>query len=139
MGRELGIKFEVVCASSCVPIEGFDVKRIKEFAHEACRDQIEEVSKRLVEADGIVHAAKWGYHVKSESFMNALGSFLDSALSAERPLLVLSQVPALGGNIQRAQRFSALGFPKGSEQEREFRVANGLIENLVERYHMHVI
>ncbi|MBB3185775.1 peptidoglycan/LPS O-acetylase OafA/YrhL [Halomonas fontilapidosi] len=134
VGEELSVRFEVVTASSCVPIEGFDIERISEFAHDPCRGQIEEAAKRLGQVDGVVLAGMWSYHTRSETFIDSLSGFLDKVQSMNKPLLVLSQVPMLEGNVQRIQRFNVLGFPRASGKNNEWQLANDRVESLVNDY-----
>ncbi|WP_181454293.1 acyltransferase family protein [Halomonas sp. SL1] len=134
VGREIGVRFEVVTASSCVPIEGFDVARISDFAHEPCREQIAEIKKRISHVDGVILAGMWVYHTPSEIFMSALRDFFEEMKSSDMPLLVLSQVPMLEGDVQRVRRFNGLGLSRDVGVVNELDSANGIIERLVSQY-----
>jgi hypothetical protein len=53
-GETLGIGFEVITASSCVPLAGFKVKKLPEWAQEACIKQTEAVAKKLKTAKQVI-------------------------------------------------------------------------------------
>lgn len=112
VGKELDIKFEVVTASSCVPIEGFDVERLPRFAQEPCRKQINEIRTRLHSVDGVILAGKWDFHISSIEFRNSISDFLSLIELSGKPVMVLAQIPNLKGNVERTIRFNSLGMNK---------------------------
>lgn len=128
VGQALGVKFDVVSGSNCVPIPGFDLERIRENARRACEEQIAEVVQRGLEVDGIVLAGKWSYHTTSQEFLDALSEFLAQMQTRDVPVLLLSQVPMMEGNVIRALRFSDLGLPKFSGLSPQPKVANDIIK-----------
>lgn len=134
VGKELNLRFDVVTGSSCVPIQGFDVVRIDEGAQAACREQIKEITKRLPQVQGIILAGKWAYHVPSQAFLHALNEFMNRVQADGKPLLVLSQIPELDGNVQRIQRFAALGLARSVELTNASGAANSHIQALIKKY-----
>lgn len=134
LGTSLGVRFEVVSASSCVPIKGFDVDRIDEYARQSCVSQIAEVARRLEHADAVVLAGKWSYHMSSDQFRKSLSAFMAQMQSTGKPLLVLSQTPMLQSNVQRLHRMSELGLVRASQPDTEWQVANDRVHALTETY-----
>lgn len=134
VGKELGIRFDVITASSCVPITHFDVERIKSFARKPCREQIIEANDRLYTHGGVIVAARWRFHTESTAFMVALTEFLEETLKIGKPVLVLSQTPEWKENVQRILRFAALGFPRSAHLQDDWHAANDQVKRLVEGY-----
>ncbi len=75
VGQSLHTKIRVVTASSCVPIDGFDVERPVEWAGAPCLEQIEMVKSYIPRAQGLIIAGMWQYHFKSVRFLQALDRF----------------------------------------------------------------
>ncbi len=132
VGAELGIRFLVVSAVSCIPFKGFDTERIRDFLREPCLKQITYVDEQLPMVDGVMLAGHWVSHSRSETFMNTLGHFLEKTRASGMPVLVLAQVPMLTKNVHRLQRFTVFGFSPNSERETEWFTANGRVKDLVE-------
>lgn len=134
IGREKGVEFKVLTASSCVTIPGFDVERLVKWAREPCINQIEVASKLLSEYDTYILAGLWSSHTNSPDFMEALNQFLISAKSLNAEVIVLSQVPRLKSNPVRLHRFSQLHIPKDVILETSWKKANQIIKSEVEKH-----
>ncbi|EOX3426212.1 acyltransferase family protein [Vibrio cholerae] len=108
IGKEIGFKARVITASSCVTIPGFDYNRIAEWAQQSCVAQIEQTKSYLENVELIFLTASWNWHLRSEEFNRALRDFLQN-ITLQAQVYILSQVPLLNRNPQRAQRFLSLG------------------------------
>lgn len=133
VGGRSGTRFDVVTASSCVPIEGFDINRISERGDGPCARQIDEIQRRIEKADAIIIAGKWRYHVDSEVFRTAFESFLKEAELLKKPVLVISQVPMLQSNVQRLDRFAKFGWTKLPKIESGWEIGNHRIKALTDQ------
>lgn len=135
VGQTLDAKIRVVTASSCLPIEGFDVERPVNWARAPCLEQIEKVKGYIPLAQGMIIAGMWQYHFRSERFLHALDRFLDEASRRNQRVIVLAQVPMLESNVLRRYRFEHLGLPHSHvEKHPEWRAANQRIQELVARH-----
>lgn len=108
IGKEIGFKARVITASSCVTIPGFDYNRIAEWAQQSCVAQIEQTKSYLENVELIFITASWNWHLRSEEFNRALRDFLQN-MASQAQVYILSQVPLLNRNPQRAKRFLSLG------------------------------
>lgn len=127
-GNELGMAYRVLTASSCVPIPGFDVERLPEWAQEACKAQIAAVEEALPHTDKLIIAAMWQYQMQSASFVTALKSFLDYIERSGKQVVVMGQVPMFSSNVQRAKRFHEIGLPVCLTLGDDWRIANRQVE-----------
>ena len=135
VGQSFHTKIRVVTASSCLPIEGFDVERPVEWARAPCFDQIEKAKSYIPLAQGLILAGMWQYHFKSERFLQALDRFIDEAAKRNQRVIVLAQLPMLESNVLRQFRFEHLGLPHSRvETHPEWRAANQRIRELVARH-----
>jgi hypothetical protein len=135
VGRETHTKIRVITASSCVPIEGFDVERPVEWARAPCLAQIEVARGYIASSDGLVIAGMWQYHFKSHRFLQALDDFISAAAHRNQRVIVLAQVPMLASNVLRKRRFEELGLPRSAVAlNAEWEPANSTIHRLVERH-----
>lgn len=130
VGKELGIRFKVLTASGCVPIEGFDVERIRTKQHKPCLQQIDEIKKRLHGVDAVWIAGKWSKHTTSEQFQFALREALKQISQLGKPVLLFAQVPMLDGNFQRLRRFLALGLQPNTSSSAKDKTGNRMIREL---------
>ncbi|AGA72297.1 MULTISPECIES: acyltransferase family protein [Pseudomonas] len=129
-GTEQGVAYRVLTASSCVPIPGFDVERLPDYAQQACRSQIIAVKQALVTMDKVIIAGMWQYQMPSPAFVKALQAFLDDATTAHKQVVILGQVPMFRSDVQRVRRFRELGLPATLAFNDEWRVANQQVEML---------
>lgn len=130
-GAELGIRFVVVSASSCVPIEGFDVERLPERARAACRSQIAAVTEMLPQFARVLMAGKWTFQSESPAFRTALAAFMEEQELAGRSVLVLAQLAELDRDPRRVDRLRHLGLTFSAHPTPETSAANKAISELV--------
>ncbi|MDM3888184.1 acyltransferase family protein [Pseudomonas sp. BCRC 81390] len=123
-GAEQGVAYRVLTASSCVPIPGFDVERLPEYAQQPCRSQITAVKQSLLTMDKVIIAGMWQYQMSSPAFVKALRAFLSDAATAHKQVVVLGQVPMFRSDVQRVRRFRELGLPASLSLNGEWRLAN---------------
>ncbi|MFJ4457258.1 acyltransferase family protein [Pseudomonas sp. NPDC089392] len=123
-GSEQGVAYRVLTASSCVPIPGFDVERLPDYAQQPCRSQIIAVKQALLTMDKVIIAGMWQYQMPSPAFVNALQAFLNDAAAAHKQVVVLGQVPMFRSDVQRVRRFRELGLPATLMFNSEWIVAN---------------
>jgi len=133
---EVGLKnkmaFRVITASSCVPLTGFDIERLPEWARQSCRSQIRVVENLIPSADVIVLAGMWQYQTQSEKFMLALSQFIERAVEQGKRVFVLAQIPMFDANLLRAHRFNELGLPMQVPKNKEWEAANLKVEAVVQ-------
>lgn len=129
-GTEQGVAYRVLTASSCVPIPGFDVERLPEYAQQPCRSQIIAVKQALVTMDKVIIAGMWQYQMPSPAFVKALQAFLDDAAAAPKQVVILGQVPMFRSDAQRVRRFRELGLPATLALNDEWKIANHQVELL---------
>lgn len=112
IGENNNISFEVITASSCVPIPDFDTERISSWAHDACNAQITEVQNRLYKQDTLIIAAYWAYQLPSAKFKLALNNFLQEVSPRYNQIIIMAQLPQFSGNVLRQYRFNSLNLPR---------------------------
>jgi hypothetical protein len=130
-GEALGIGFEVISASSCVPLADFNVKKLPEWAQEACIKQIEVVAKKLKTAKYVILAGMWSYQFQDLTFPGGLISFVETSLANGQQVGILAQIPKLTHNPRRLSRLRYLGVNLPTQLNEDWAKANsGLIELL---------
>jgi len=130
VGTEQGVAYRVLTASSCVPIPGFDVERLPEYAREPCRSQIAAVQQAVEAVDKVIIAGMWQYQMPNPAFVAAFQRFLDDAVADHKQVVVLGQVPMFRSDVQRVRRFRELGLPATLSFNEGWRVANRQVEML---------
>ncbi|WP_455884521.1 acyltransferase family protein [Pseudomonas spelaei] len=134
VGEEDKISSRVITGSSCVPIPGFDVERLPEFAQAACHAQISAVMPYVERARVIVVAAMWQWQTPSAAFMAAFSDFLEKTTQRNVKVIVLAQVPMFDVSLLRVRRFEALGLPAHINEDKDWRQANAKVAAIVSRY-----
>jgi len=134
MGKALGMRVRVITASSCVPLDGFDADRLSEWARPPCESQIVAAKPYLQSADAVLLAGMWQYQAPSQQFMLALEKFMTATAKRDLPLIVLAQIPMLTSNVQRMQRFNALGGSKAAHLEGTWQKANQTVKTMVDHF-----
>lgn len=129
LGKAQHFKARVLTASSCVPIPGFNISKLPEWAQTQCLDQIRRVQAELNRDRVLVLAGMWSYHLQDPGFAANLQAFLQ-AHHADR-IYVLSQVPLWLKNPMRMQRFASLGLTGRVSVDPAYRRANDEIARLV--------
>lgn len=130
LGQKLKFKARVITASGCVTIPEFDYLRIAEYARENCLDQIEMATRYLnAKPEIIVLAGRWGYHAGSDQFKYALKKFLQTQGGSK--IYVLSQVPELMLNVDRARRYRNFGLSSENRINPIYKFGNREVEKIV--------
>jgi peptidoglycan/LPS O-acetylase OafA/YrhL len=132
LGHEEGFRATVMTASSCVPIPGFNVAKLPEWARQSCLDQIQRVEALASTAEVLFIAGMWSYQVEDPSFAPALTRFLQAMGDGHR-VYVLSQVPELSKNPMRMHRFAGLGLPHHVSFNEAYLQANQAIARAAEQ------
>jgi peptidoglycan/LPS O-acetylase OafA/YrhL len=133
-GQKLGVGIEVLTASSCVPLIGFNVDKLPQSSQAPCRDQIAYVSSKLGQPKILLLAAMWSYQFEDPTFTEVLHKFLEQATNNKQRVIVFGQVPKLSVNPQRANRMSNLGFDAPVYQTADWRIANEKLEKILHDY-----
>lgn len=135
VGQAQNFSMQVITASSCVPIQGFDIARIPEEARNSCRSQINAGTQAAHSAKIIFLAGKWSYHTTSSDFIEALHGFLTQAHQQEKQVVVLAQVPMLNSDPLRAHRWKSMGFPiKHASISKDSSDANKRVASVVAQH-----
>lgn len=133
-GEKNKFSARVITGSSCVPISGFDVERLPEFAQAACRSQISVLAPYVDQARVIVVAAMWQWQAPSPAFITAFSNFLEQTTKRNVRVIVLAQVPMFDVSLLRVRRFEALGLPVRVSEDKEWRQQNAKVAAIVGRY-----
>lgn len=134
IGLRHGLAFQVVTGSSCVPIEGFDIERLPDWARKPCADQITYAKPLINSVNIVILAAMWQWQTQSAAFMQVLDHFMADMQKRGVKLIVLGQVPMLDSNVIRMQRFSELGLPLTQMRIISPEHSNRLLREIVSRY-----
>ena len=130
LGKQLGFKARIITASSCVTIPEFDYQRIPEWAQKACNEQINESKNYIENAKIIFLAGAWQFHTQYTTFLPSLDKFVNT-IKPQQTLYIMSQVPKLSSNPQRAARLNGLGFPVNVSIDKTYLESNKNIELLI--------
>lgn len=133
-GNALGVGIEVVSGSSCVPLNGFNVKKLPEWAQKACQVQIEAVAQKLVSAKNIILAGMWSHQLDDDSFSDVLNKFFDSAEAKGQHVWVLAQIPKLTKSPARLMRLRYWGFDAESELGNDWSAANQKLSLIINKH-----
>ncbi len=133
-GQALGVGFEVISASSCVPLPNFNYMKLESWGRTACESQIQVVSEKLLNAKKIVLAGMWTYQLQDSEFPKVLSDFLQLAEERHQQVWVLAQVPKLMKNPTRQVRLQYLGIIAPVAVGQDWRVANVQLSLQVKRH-----
>jgi peptidoglycan/LPS O-acetylase OafA/YrhL len=134
MGQRLGVGVEVVSASSCVPLEGFNIDRLPEWARAPCAAQIKAIKEKLALAQNVILAGMWSYQLQDKMFSAVLVRFLDSARANHQQVWVLAQIPKLQKNPRRLVRLAEWGMSVSADLEVDWQFANTQLALILEKY-----
>lgn len=133
-GKALGVGFEVISASSCVPLPKFNYIKLESSGRAACESQIQVVSEKLLDAKNIVLAGMWTYQLQDSEFPKALSDFLQLAEERQQKVWVMAQVPKLVRNPARQVRLQYLGINAPVALGQDWSVANAQLALQVKHY-----
>ncbi|WP_342389433.1 acyltransferase family protein [Pseudomonas sp. TH21] len=134
VGEKNKFSARVITGSSCVPIPGFDVERLPEFAQASCRSQISALAPYVEQARIIVVAAMWQWQAPNTAFMTAFSNFLEQTNKRNVRVIVLAQVPMFDVSLLRVRRFKALGLPTRVSEDKDWRQENAKVAAVVGHY-----
>jgi lysophospholipase L1-like esterase len=126
-GRQQKFAVQVISASNCVPIPGFDVERIPDYSRADCLAQIQALVPMLARTDRVIIAGMWQWQAQSDAFLQALAEFVKTLSAEGKRVIVLAQVPMFEVNVQRMQRFSALGMEIAPERNTAWESGNSKV------------
>lgn len=133
-GNALGVGIEVISGSSCVPLNGFNVQKLPEWAQKACQVQIEAVTQKLASAKNIILAGMWSYQLDDASFSDVLDKFFDSAETKGQNVWVLAQIPKLTKSPARLMRLRYWGGNANSEIGNDWLAANQKMLLIIDKH-----
>lgn len=134
IGNFMHVRIRVITASNCVTINGFDFDRIPEDSRAPCLSQIKEIDKLLPTTHEIILAGNWDYQLKSPAFIAALHNFLNVTHKKNKRVYILTQVPSLTNNLQRAIKFKSLGLNPITQKNPNWEKANLEVEQISKKY-----
>jgi peptidoglycan/LPS O-acetylase OafA/YrhL len=137
LGKSNDLSFKVITGSSCVPIKGFDVDRLPEYARQDCKKQITNVQTNLnerAEYKIIILASKWAYHLESKRFTEALNTFLKDTSQQGVKVFLLTQLPMIVGNPVRSDRLAKIGIKSQVLLSPKVSIANKKLTLLAKPY-----
>ncbi len=134
VGNANNIEFTIVTASSCVTIPNFDTNVVPDFSRKQCLNQLEYAEELIKEAEIIVIAGKWSWHVKSDTFLISLDNFLADVNTSGKSIFLLAQIPQLELDIQRLRIFERLGFPVQTKLIQSWETANQKVAAITDKY-----
>lgn len=134
LGKELGFKARVMSASSCIPIPGFDYKRLPEWAWDPCQNMIKQTFPYIKNATVIIIAGKWSYHLQRPEFVNALKSFFEGLDKRIHKIFIMPQIKQLDGNPLRIYRFWHIGLPIKIRNSLNAEKANEVLQDIIKPF-----
>ena len=129
-GENLGIGIELISGSSCIPLEGFNINKLPDWARKSCQDQIDLVSRKLPEYKIIILAGMWSYQLQDELMPNLLHSFFIKSTLNNQQVIVLGQIPKLKRDPVRLLRLKYLGIELPATLDSDWIDANQKLEIL---------
>lgn len=126
-GKQQKFAVQVISASNCVPIPGFDVERIPDYSRADCLAQSQALAPMLARTDRVIIAGMWQWQAQSDAFLQALADFVKTLASQGKRVIVLGQVPMFEVNVQRMQRFSVLGMHMAPEFNAAWKAGNSKV------------
>jgi hypothetical protein len=133
-GKSMQIGFEVLTASSCIPLPGFDFMKLEVWARKACESQIELVSQKILRVEKIILAGMWTYQLQDPKFIKVLNDFFKNVELRQQEVWVLAQIPKLTANPMRQVRLQHLGIRVSALVGLDWKVANDKLLTEVMRY-----
>lgn len=138
VGLELNVRFEIITASSCLPIVGFKVDELPEWAQMPCAEQIKVVSEKVKHNDLIVLGGYWQMHLeRDDDFFEILNMYFKNIESSKK-FFVLADVPNFSShNPARSFRLNQFGFEVEPKVDIDAMKINRKVRDMAEN-HIHV-
>jgi hypothetical protein len=133
-GKNLGVVVDVITASSCMPLDGFEVNKIPIYSQEACTRQTQELRPRLADSKKIILAGMWSSYFSLTDSPVFLKKFFDTSADRGQEVWVLAQVPKLARYPGRIHRISEWGMELNNPLESDWKIANIKLKNLTKQY-----
>lgn len=133
-GKSINQSFKIVTASSCVPISGFPISNLANWAKKPCQQQIKNLEKQLPQYHTIILAGMWSHHIHDQHFQTALKQFLNSSLARHQKIIVMAQIPMFDNNIARLNRINQLGFHFRAKSNQEWQQSNQYMQQTSNHY-----
>ncbi|PUE47653.1 acyltransferase family protein [Limnohabitans sp. 2KL-51] len=133
-GKELDIKVEVITASSCLPIIGFDLMQIPEYSRAQCLSQIKVIDPLIKKSKNIILAGMWSYQLQNPKNHKLIKNLLRYARNNKKNIWVLAQVPKMKSNPQRVAHVSHLGVRVPTQMDTDWHEANELMRKMSAQY-----
>jgi peptidoglycan/LPS O-acetylase OafA/YrhL len=133
-GKKLDLGIEVISASSCVPLSGFNFDKLPTWAQQPCINQINQASDALLQTEQVILAGMWSYQFEDKNFAQVLSNFFETAEARNVRVLVLGQIPVLQQNPRRVNRLHFWGYNTHAKLDEDRLDSNKKIESLVRQY-----
>lgn len=130
IGRRNEIAFTVISSGLCVPVSGFPMSDIPEYASNSCAEQVAFIERVIPEYDAVVLAGRW-YAYNKPGKIEAVMNFLNSELVNGKRVVVLSQVPETSGDIIRSIRHGSFGIQSGTHKTDKTNASNDSLRNKI--------
>jgi hypothetical protein len=132
--ENLGIGIDVISGSSCIPLEGFNINKLPEYARKPCQDQINFVSYKLLEYDTVILAGMWSYQLQDDLTSRLLESFFENARLKNYRVIVLAQIPKLKRNPARLLRLKHWGLEIPTVLDSDWINGNNKLKLLIKNH-----
>lgn len=132
IGNKENITFEVLSASSCIPIKNF------RYSAEYCKNLIDTVDKKISQYDTIIIGAFWGggYDLLNDSSTTkALMNFLSQMELMDKKIIIMPQLAIYESNMLRSLRFLNLHLPVNNKLKNSWEHTNIYLKSLESKYH----
>ena len=143
LGKKQEFSIDVVTASSCSPIFGYDENVLPEAARKPCRIIKKYIEENYKNYDQIFIASNWTYHLGLNgnegvdlSYMKKLENMILKLKKEEKDVTLVSQVPLLKKHILRAFNFKKLGLHPHITVKDIYKEANNRIHDLLKNKHV---
>jgi peptidoglycan/LPS O-acetylase OafA/YrhL len=134
LGNELDTKIEVITASNCLPIDGFDLMGIPEYSREQCLNQIKIIDPLIKKSKNIILAGMWSYQLQNPKNHKSIKNLLRYARNNKKNIWVLAQVPKMKSNPQRVAHVSHLGLRVPTQMDTDWYEANLMMRKMIAQY-----
>ena len=133
-GKNLGVAVDVITASSCMPLDSFEVIKIPIYSQEACAKQTQELRLRLADSKKIILAGMWSSYFSMTDSPIFLKKFFETSSERGQEVWVLAQVPKLARYPGRIHRISEWGIDLNNPLDSDWKIANIKLKNLAKQY-----
>ncbi|VVE20359.1 O-acetyltransferase OatA [Pandoraea eparura] len=135
VGAHEGWAAQVLSASSCSPVFGYDENTLPDFARQPCAALKRYVQANYEKFDAIVLVSYWAFQLNmidlkaDPDYLEKLGNTLRT-MARVRPVYVVSDVPRLPVSSFRLAHFEHLGLRLHRPSAAQTAAANAIVERL---------